>query len=393
MSLKGLLFERPAFILLAAGIGCFVLSFVAMGISPWTTLANVTSTAKSQLNPYYDADGKLSSSGRGREIYIREGCWHCHSQFVRPVAGEPFRYGPASEAWESMFDIPQTYGTRRIGPDLSREAGRRPNDWHLAHLYNPRSVVPLSVMPSYPQYFEMLDGKIGPKQEARDLVTYLQGLGKAYEKEIRDIVYPAHYKVSGSPVVDQASIARGTQLFAEHCSGCHGKAGDGGGIAGQFLSPKPADLVNRFVSASEAYDIVNRGVLGSSMPSFREMPERDLWALGLFASQLGAHNKNAVKAIKSDDPTVRSKVERGKGLFAAQCAVCHGAQGRGDGPTAGALNPRPKDFSRRVFGKDAFFGILENGVPGSVMPPFKGFSTEEREELYHFVLSLYDEAL
>src|SRR5690349_5974207 len=124
-------YERPWFILLIAALGFFLLSFLAMGLGPWTTLKKVVNPPEGLQNPYLNADGQINSIGRGREIYIKEGCWHCHSQFVRPIAGEPFRYGPRSESWESMFDVPQTFGTRRIGPDLSRESGRRTDDWHL----------------------------------------------------------------------------------------------------------------------------------------------------------------------------------------------------------------------------------------------------------------------
>jgi cbb3-type cytochrome c oxidase subunit II len=139
-------YERVYFLLTFAGLGCFLLSFLMMGLAPWTTLNQTVSAAGSPANPYINADGSATSVGRGRLIYIREGCWHCHSQFVRPVAGEPFRYGPASQAWESMYDIPHTYGTRRVGPDLSREAGRRSDDWQFAHLYNPRYTTPQSIM-------------------------------------------------------------------------------------------------------------------------------------------------------------------------------------------------------------------------------------------------------
>jgi len=86
----------------------------------------------------------------GRNIYLREGCYVCHSQMVRPFRDEVERYGPYSLAAESMYDHPFQWGSKRTGPDLSRVGGKYSNDWHVAHMINPRSVVPESIMPGYP---------------------------------------------------------------------------------------------------------------------------------------------------------------------------------------------------------------------------------------------------
>jgi len=86
----------------------------------------------------------------GRNIYVREGCYLCHSQMIRPLRDEVERYGHYSLAAESMFDRPFQWGSKRIGPDLARVGGKYSDDWHRDHLSNPRSVVPSSVMPGYP---------------------------------------------------------------------------------------------------------------------------------------------------------------------------------------------------------------------------------------------------
>jgi len=86
----------------------------------------------------------------GRDIYIREGCVGCHSQMIRPFRAETERYGHYSVAGESVWDHPFLWGSKRTGPDLARVGGRYSDDWHRAHLYNPRNVVPESKMPSYP---------------------------------------------------------------------------------------------------------------------------------------------------------------------------------------------------------------------------------------------------
>lgn len=99
----------------------------------------------------------------GRRWYIGEGCWHCHSQFIRPVSQEDKRWGAVSKGWEYQNELqrPVMFGTRRVGPDLSRAGGRRSTDWHAVHLYYPKSTSPYSVMPAYSWYFEPL----GPEKD------------------------------------------------------------------------------------------------------------------------------------------------------------------------------------------------------------------------------------
>jgi cytochrome c oxidase cbb3-type subunit 2 len=96
----------------------------------------------------------------GRDIYIREGCHVCHTQMVRPLRAEIERYGHYSVAGESVYEHPFLWGSKRTGPDLARVGKRYSDDWHKAHLYNPRSVVPESIMPAYPWLYDnKLDGK------------------------------------------------------------------------------------------------------------------------------------------------------------------------------------------------------------------------------------------
>src|SRR5690606_16204988 len=89
----------------------------------------------------------------GRDIYIREGCHVCHTQMVRPLRAETERYGHYSVAGEGIYERPFLWGSKRTGPDLARVGGRYSDDWHKAHLYNPRDVVPESNMPAYPWLF------------------------------------------------------------------------------------------------------------------------------------------------------------------------------------------------------------------------------------------------
>jgi cytochrome c oxidase cbb3-type subunit II len=86
----------------------------------------------------------------GRDVYLREGCYNCHSQMIRPLRAETMRYGPYSQAGEFVYDHPFQWGSKRTGPDLHRVGGRYSDEWHRVHLLNPRDVVPESNMPAYP---------------------------------------------------------------------------------------------------------------------------------------------------------------------------------------------------------------------------------------------------
>lgn len=110
----------------------------------------------------------------GRDIYVREGCYNCHSQMIRPLRAETERYGHYSVAGESVWDHPFQWGSKRTGPDLARVGGRYSDKWHEVHLIDPRAVVPQSNMPAFPWLAEnTLDGKL-----TGDKMTILRNLHK-----------------------------------------------------------------------------------------------------------------------------------------------------------------------------------------------------------------------
>lgn len=112
----------------------------------------------------------------GRDIYIREGCYVCHSQMIRPFRAETERYGHYSVAGEFVYDRPFQWGSKRTGPDLHRVGGRYSDEWHRVHMTNPRDVVPESIMPGYPWLAEnMLDGS-----DIQDKMQTLRTLGSPY---------------------------------------------------------------------------------------------------------------------------------------------------------------------------------------------------------------------
>lgn len=185
-------------------LGILIAVVIAIGglveIVPLFFSAQVTAPAPG-VRPY----GALALEGR--DIYLREGCYNCHSQMVRPLRGETERYGHYSLAGESVYDHPFQFGSKRTGPDLARVGGRYTDEWHRVHLTQPRDVVPESNMPAFPwlsrsridamgtpakmralravgvpytdEQIAAATAEVQGKSELEALITYLQGLGIA----------------------------------------------------------------------------------------------------------------------------------------------------------------------------------------------------------------------
>ncbi len=139
---------------------------------------------------------------RGRDIYQREGCYLCHSQMIRPFRDELLRYGHYSLAAESQYDHPFQWGSKRTGPDLARVGGKYSNEWHVAHLNNPRDVVPQSIMPNYPWLLATdLD-----YSDVQDRMRALKVTGVPYSETQAE--YDANVTEFGADVADQLDILR-----------------------------------------------------------------------------------------------------------------------------------------------------------------------------------------
>jgi cytochrome c oxidase cbb3-type subunit II len=214
------MFESKTGILFIAGIGFFVFAFLSNGALPMVMYKDLPEkTAEQVVNKrvmvefrdlarrYPEAmqkhfgeatEAKCAEALRlGRQVYIGEGCWHCHSQFIRPVSNESLRWGPVAETWEYQNELqrPVMFGTRRVGPDLSREGGRRSNDWHVVHFFRPTMVSSRSPMPEYPWLFDKNaqdPDKLVPNRRGLALITYIQWLGSwqdsyPYYEELKEI--------------------------------------------------------------------------------------------------------------------------------------------------------------------------------------------------------------
>ena len=189
--------EKLPTIMLAAGVGCFGLAGLVSGYLPLAHLNRIPMKTVEEITPEvsyefidlskrfpeqfkkYYGEPNLESFRKalrlGRDTYIGEACWHCHSQYVRPVSNEDMRFGKVSyaEEYQNEMFLPHLFGTRRVGPDLIRESGRHGNDWHVAHFYDSTIVVPSSVMPRYTWFY---DGE-QPNEKGIAIVAYVQWLG------------------------------------------------------------------------------------------------------------------------------------------------------------------------------------------------------------------------
>ena len=171
----------------------------------------------------------------GRDVYIREGCYNCHSQMVRPFRAETLRYGPYSVAGEFVYDHPFQWGSKRTGPDLHRVGGRYSDEWHRVHLNNPRDLVPESNMPAYPwlEATTLNPAELAPKMKA------LRVVGVPYSD---DEIAKSGDEVKGKTELD--AVVAGAVGHA----GVDGAAGDVGGeedavegvVAGDDVDPEVA---------------------------------------------------------------------------------------------------------------------------------------------------------
>ncbi|MDH4449924.1 MAG: cytochrome-c oxidase, cbb3-type subunit II [Rhodoferax sp.] len=135
----------------------------------------------------------------GRDVYIREGCYNCHSQMIRPFRAETLRYGHYSVAGESVYDHPFQWGSKRTGPDLARVGGKYSDEWHRIHLINPRDVVPESNMPAYPWLEKNL-------VDAESLPSHLRALRKVGVPYTDEQIAKASEEVKGKTELE-ATIA------------------------------------------------------------------------------------------------------------------------------------------------------------------------------------------
>lgn len=230
------------------------------------------------------ADDFAAAIARGREVYIAEGCIHCHSQYVRPkTPADVELWGPATPLREALTAAPPLFGTRRQGPDLSHVGNRRSPEWNRLHLMSPQAVSPGSRMPSYKYLF----GNTDARGEA--LVAYLGSLGVETARERQAQV--AQWRPDTRDAI-APEAARG--LFLRLCAQCHGTNGGGDGPLARHLSVAPPDWkVTPFRHVPQAEDreaavsrIIKFGLPGLPMAGHEYLPDREIVGLARHVERL-----------------------------------------------------------------------------------------------------------
>jgi cytochrome c oxidase cbb3-type subunit I/II len=490
------------FVSLVAGIGFFFLAVVTQGIlplvEPQSRSTKVTQVVRTDLGELKwmmsDATDYTEQQQLGRAVYTREGCWFCHSQFVRPVTGETRRWGPVSQAGEYAFDTPHLFSTRRIGPDLTRVGLKYSDEWHLAHFWDPRVLVPDSIMPRYAGLFDaprtpvkIVDDASGSRtlertpdterlfnfasqeqirltpnadgllfvpqrakgkypviftpndeftgeavrlaattEELEALIAYLQKLGMNRGKW-RDMFEPQRLEASlvSVPRSDEW-IAHGKEVYERRCIGCHGEKGDGNGPAATFMyNHRPRNFtlgVFKFRLTSKPIPTdgdllrtITRGVRGTAMPSWHDLPDKDRLAVIQFIKfELAVDRSDPANPYayfveeppgaplhigEPPEPSAELLTRGSEVWKQAKCWECHGDTGKGDGQKAAGLKDDfgfpvlPADLTTGQFKSGPvvqdIFRTMTTGLSGTPMPSYeKSLPEEDRWALAYHVLAL-----
>jgi len=490
------------FVTLVAGVFFFFLAVVTQGILPFVEpsarTSDVTAVVRTDLGQLKwmltQATDYTPLQQLGRRVYLREGCWYCHSQYVRPVTGETRRWGPVSEAGEYAYDVPHLFGTRRIGPDLTRVGLKYGDEWHLAHFWNPRMLTPDSIMAPFRGLFDtpeepvkiVDDGagnrtlektaitqklfdfaskgqiKLTPNADGllfvpmqahgkvpliwtpnkeytgdtvkiaaetddlHGLIAYVQKLGMNRGKW-RDLFEPQEIEVTEVTLPRSAQwIAYGKEVYERRCVGCHGTKGDGNGPAATFLfNQRPRNFsagVFKFrlsqkpvPTDGDLLRTITRGVRGTAMPAWYELPLNDRLAVIQYIKyELAVDRSDAAKPyayfieeppgqpLYVGKPPAPSQeiVVHGKEVWQnAKCWECHGQTGKGDGEKAAGLKDDfsfpvpPANLTSGQFKSgpavEDIFRTVSTGLSGTPMPSFRdSLSEQDRWALAYYILSL-----
>jgi cbb3-type cytochrome oxidase cytochrome c subunit len=243
------------------------------------------------------AIAKVSDPARGRQIYIREGCVYCHTQFTRL---QDRGYGPLVKAGDYVQETPHQLGTARTGPDLTNEGARFPSEWQKAHLIQPRSVKPGSIMPSFSYLSD---------RDMNDLVGYIQTLGNM-RKVHKFVEAPEEYKAAlARKKVDtnaDASANAGRGIYTQNCAACHGMEGLGNGPNAISLEKKPANFSRPFYKQYPDefwFYRVTEGVVGTRMPRFGEtLSEEQRWYLVAYLKTLPRNQELVIDSLDQLNP-------------------------------------------------------------------------------------------
>jgi cytochrome c oxidase cbb3-type subunit I/II len=358
------------FVALVAGVGFFFLALITQGVLPFfepsATTNHVTAVIRNDIGQLKwvqtSATDYTPLETAGRRIYLREGCWYCHSQYVRPVTGETRRWGPVSEAGEYAYDVPHLFGTRRIGPDLTREGLKYSNEWHLAHFWNPRMLTPDSIMDPYSGLFDAPSGAVKIVKDTASNNTLERN-----EVTERLFDFASKEQVRITPNAD-----------------------------GLLFVPR---------AAQGKYPVVwtpNNEYSGGSVKLVIETKE--VAALIAYVQKLGMNRgkwrdlfePQEIEAAGITMPRSAEWIEHGKEVYERRCVGCHGVKGDGNGPAATFLyNQRPRNFTQGVFkfrltedpvpSDGDMLRTITRGVRGTAMPPWYDLPLNDRLAVIQYI--------
>jgi cytochrome c oxidase cbb3-type subunit I/II len=358
------------FVTLVAGIFFFFLAVITQGLLPFfepsARTARVTAVVRTDLGQLKwmltQATAYTPLEQRGRDVYLREGCWYCHSQYVRPVTGETRRWGPVTESGEYVYDVPHLWGTRRIGPDLMRVGLKYGNEWHFAHFWNPRMLSPNSIMSPYRGLFDT---------PAQAVAIVDDGAGnRTLEKT------PLTERLFDFASKEQIKLTPNADGLLFVPMQARGKAPI-------ILTPQ------------EQYK-------GSTVQIAAETP--DLQALVAYVQKLGMNRgkwrdlfePQSLEVMDATLPRSEEWIAHGKEVYERRCLGCHGANGDGNGPAATFLyNQRPRNFAAAVFKfrltkepvptDGDLLRTISRGVRGTAMPPWYDLPLNDRLAVIQYI--------
>jgi cytochrome c oxidase cbb3-type subunit I/II len=351
---------------IGAGFVCISLAIFVQGLLPIaipeSRETRATRAVRNDLGEikwvWYESTPYTGLEQLGRRVYQREGCWYCHSQYVRPVTGEDQRWGPVSEVGEYAHDWPHLLSTRRIGPDLTRVGLKFSDHWHFAHHWAPRTVVPDSIMPEFRWLYRRVrvplverDGTVafGESSGLKALFSFKAGAAIPLYPSPEGVAFAA--RTDGAPVLETA------------------------------LLPEPYDKPETWKGKTLTVIVPTeelRGLvaymqkLGTNRGAWREVFEPQMLAVSVMSI-----------------PQTEAQVERGKAVYERRCVGCHGVKGDGNGPVATFLDPRPRDFTLGSFKFRStpsgslptdgdLYRTLTRGVRWTAMPTWHEVSEKER---------------
>jgi len=358
------------FVFLVAGIACFFAALIVQGFLPFfepsSRTDRVTAVVRTDLGQLKwmltQATEYTPLQQFGRDVYLREGCWYCHSQFVRPVTGETRRWGPVSESGETSYDVPHLFGTRRIGPDLMRVGLKFSDEWHLAHFWNPRTLSPDSIMSPYQGLFErpelpvkIVDDGAGNRTLEKTAVT----------ERLFDFASKEQIRLTPNA---------GGLLFVPMRA--RGKA--------------PVILIPNKEFTGDAVTIAAETEALQGLIAYLQKlgMNRGKWR-DLFEPQ-------QLEVTEATFPRSSEWIAHGQEVYERRCLGCHGVNGDGNGPAATFLHKqRPRSFAAAVFKfrltkeplptDGDLLRTITRGIRGTAMPAWYELPLTDRLAVIQYI--------